>query len=232
MPIEIVNRARWSPREWHSVSAATEQNHVWRQISEGLEVEGEDGPRRTRGEPITLRRIITDYGNEISEACGILGVPEQLVAGMIGAESKGLPTAERREGHLNDASIGLTQTLTNTAFGLAAQAPPELAIKAITKLKPLPRGGDLAEWQSILRQPRYAIRLGALYFSIANDQHDLRFDPVLCYAAYNAGSPRVNLKNPWGVHYYRKQLPDGRWADAMDSFSRWYGDACAVYAIC
>ena len=24
----------------------------------------------------------------------------------------------------------------------------------------------------------------------------------------------------------------GDWADAMDSFTRWYGDACAVYAFC
>jgi soluble lytic murein transglycosylase-like protein len=151
---------------------------------------------------------------------------------MIGAESRGTLTAEREEAHLKDFSIGLTQTLTATAFDLAARAPGELGLKAITRLKPMPQGGDLAEWQAILRQPFYAIRLGALYFDIANKQYDIQFDPVLCYAAYNAGSPRENLENPWGLHYYRKKLPDGRWADAMDNFSRWYGDAVHVYGEC
>ena len=94
------------------------------------------------------------------------------------------------------------------------------------------KGGDLDEWRAILRQPRIAIRLGALYFSIANAQHDLQMDPVLCYAAYNAGSPRFSDKTPFGVHYYRKKLDDGRWADAMTNFLRWHNDSVAAYGVC
>ena len=227
-PVPIVDQESWCPRRFHSVEGA---EIIWRQTDEGIEVKDE-GVRRTKGEPTTLRRIVKDYGHLIDAACEYTDVPRQLVAGMIAAESRGIPTAEREEPPIKDWSIGLTQTLTATAFTLAAQAPEELNVKEVTKLKPLPQGGDLAEWRGLLRQPFYGIRLGALYFSIVNRQSELKFDPVLCYAAYNAGSVRENLKNPFGLHYYRKKLPDGRWADAMENFCRWFGDACAVYGEC
>jgi soluble lytic murein transglycosylase-like protein len=209
-----------------------EGDYAWRQTDEGIEVMGEKGPRRTKGEPVTLTRIVGTYGELIREACAIVNVPQKLVAGMIAAESLGKPEAERAEPHLGDVSIGLAQTLTATAVHLAHDAPADLQLDPITQTKSLPSGGSLQRWRELLSEPRHAIRLGALYFAVANAQDDLRFDPVLCYAAYNAGSVRVNRDNPWGVHYYRKKLDDGRWADAMDSFSRWYGDACAVYAFC
>lgn len=226
----IVDRDTFDPWRFHSVAGRASVN-VWKQTAGGILVRGEESERRTKGEPETLRRIIGEFGNDIAEACETVNVPAPLVAGMLAAESHGKTDAERPEDHLKDVSIGLTQTLTATAWGLAASAPEELELSAITKLKPMPKGGSLDEWREILRQPFYAIRLGALYFAVANADHDLQLDPVLCYAAYNAGSPRLSSATPWGVHYYRKKLDDGRWADAMDSFSRWYGDACAAYGM-
>jgi hypothetical protein len=232
MKLPIVDHDRWSPRRYHSVEGA---DIIWRQTSEGIEVLNE-GVRRTKGEPTTLRRIVRDYGDEIADARELLGgrsgPPLQLIAAMIAAESKGMPTVENDEPHLKDISIGLTQTLTATAQNLAVQAPAELGLDAIAKLKPLPQGGDIDAWKQALGDPRNAIRLGALYFAIANKRHDAQYDPVICYAAYNAGSPRENPDTPWGLHYFRRVLDDGRVADAMENFVKWYGDACDVYAYC
>jgi len=231
--IPVLDKGPWEPRRWHCIhDGPREAKITWRQTDEGIEVRGKEGVMRTKGEPTTLTRIVDSYGELIAEACNLTNVPAQLVAGMIAAESMGKPDAERVEAQISDASIGLTQTLTATAYNLAEHAPPELELEPIGQLKPLPRGGDLTAWRNRLQDPQNAIRLGAYYFRVANDQDDLRFDPVLCYAAYNAGSVRKNLLHPWGVHYYRAKLPDGRWADAMDNFCRWYGDACAVYGYC
>ena len=237
MSFAVRDKGEWEPRRWHCVSEGELEGDIaWRQTDEGIEVRGHENAEvgatmRTKGEPITLTRIVGTYGELIREACSIVNVPQQLVAGMIAAESMGKPEAERAEPHLGDVSIGLAQTLTATAAHLAHDAPAELQLDPIAQTKSLPSGGSLGLWRELLTEPRHAIRLGALYFAVANAQDDLRLDPVLCYAAYNAGSVRANRKNPWGVHYYRKKL-DGGWADAMDSFARWYGDACAVYAFC
>lgn len=53
---------------------------------------------------------------------------------------------------------------------------------------------------------------------------------MLCYAAYNAGGIYHNPNDPWGLRNYD---PDGRGPKpgAIDGYSKWYGDACAVYPI-
>jgi hypothetical protein len=239
----------WEPGRWHAVNADREiPTFVYRVTRDGIFVQGEPSERRTKGEPSTLRRIHDEYGDLILHACsilekhyGALGAPcnglapppDVLVAGMIGAESKGLRAAERGEAHLGDVSIGLTQTLTATAHDLARRVAPvvqsALGIGSAADEKTLPQGGNVDRWRAILTNPQCAISLGALYLKLANQRQDLKYDPVLCYSAYNAGSARASATTPWGVHYYRKQLPDGRWADAMNNFAAWYGDACAVW---
>lgn len=235
MALNIKNQEEsWSPDLFHSVGSGT---IVWRQIPEGILVKTEESERRTRGEPVTLRKIVSSYGREIDYASAISSVPKQLIAGVIAAESHGNPVAERREAHLNDWSIGLTQIITATAQSLAANDMlwiGPLNLEEIASMKPIPRGGDLGRWRSLLGDPRNAISLAAVYLRLANDLFKLKFDPVLCYAAYNAGSPRDSTITPWGVHYYRITKARGPGvvevvADAMDSFVKWYGDACDVY---
>lgn len=240
--MHIKNKEEWDPRNWHCIGdGELEGDIVWRQTDEGIEQRGhwdpslrarQDGVMRTKGEPITLTRIVGTYDDLIGEAHELTGVPRQLMAAVIAAESRGKSDAERAEPHLGDVSIGLAQTLTATASRLARLAPEKLNLDLVAQTTPLPRGGSLEQWRQLLGKPEHAIRLGAQYLRVANDNGVLRYDPVLCYAAYNAGSVRANLKNPWGMHYYRKKLGNGRWADAMDNFCRWYGDACAVYGVC
>lgn len=230
MGLKVMNVEPWEPRLWHKVFGA---KNIWRQTSEGIEVRGEKGPRRTKGEPSTLTRIIDTWGEQIDHACTVLNLPRELMAGVIGAESKGTLDARKFEDHLSDASIGLTQVLTSTALFLAKQAPTELKLAPVLGLMPLPQGGKESDWKPVMTNPTIAIGLGAMMLRVANDTYDCRMDPVLSYAVYNAGSLRPNDKNPWGMHYYRKYLPKHEiWADAMNSFTRWYGDACAVYATC
>lgn len=224
----IVDHEGWSPRRFHSTMTG---ELVWRQTDEGIEVQG-DGVRRTAGEPITLRRIVASYGPELVDTSKMSGVPQQMLAAIVAAESKGYPDAEREEPGLNDISIGLTQTLTATARDVAKRAPSAFGLQLLAMTKPVPEGGDVDTWRALLSQPHYAIRLAAVYVALADDAQDLQLDPVLCYAAYNAGSARVSHTTPWGIHYYRKALSDGSYADAMENFVAWYGDACYVYGSC
>lgn len=224
-PPKITDRDEWSPERWHS---AHNDCHVWKCTDEGILVRGEKGPRRTKGEPKTLTRILAGYGDLIDAACVITGVPRLLLAALIATESGGRPDAERHEPSLKDVSIGLTQTLTATARQLAATASSALGLSAVAVLEAVPLGGNEDLWRTILNKPKISISLGACYLQTANAQWDIKWDPILCYAAYNAGSPRATDKRPWGVYYYRKTLADGRIADAMNGFAAWYGDACAV----
>lgn len=149
----IVDRENWSPGRFHSVGASDAVN-VWRVAADGVRVRSEPSVRRTQGEPITLRRIVKDFGQIIASVSVLVGVPRQMIAALIAIESRGHADAENDEPQLKDISIGLTQTLTATAHELARRAPKEYGLSALGKLAPLPKGGDLSDWRFLLGNRR------------------------------------------------------------------------------
>src|SRR5205823_4883871 len=93
----------------------------WKLTDTGVLVDGETAPRRTKGEPVTCRRIVATFADAIDQALVTTanGVSKRMLVGTIAIESGGRPKAERFEPALHDYSIGLTQTLTATARALA-----------------------------------------------------------------------------------------------------------------
>lgn len=212
----------WRPEDPHGVRG---HKRRWWSNAEGVWVVGETAPRRTKGQPVTLTKIVAKYGAHISEASSRTGVPEPLLAGMVATEAGLNEKAERYEKHLNDWSIGAAQTLTETAWAMA------LRLNIRQPDRPVPRGGDVDEWRRFLSDPRTSILLGAMLLAYNDERFGLQWDPVLSYAGYNAGSPIVRPAKPWGLaHYTFDRDGDGvPEYDAIDTFVAWYGDACAVY---
>jgi len=216
----------WTPNEYHHVLRDQVGEHcvTWRVAADGIRVLGEAGePRRTKGAPSTLGRIFATFGHEIGIYSEAFQVDARTIAAVIATESGGKPTAERAEPQIHDVSIGLMQTLTNTAKGVAPFAIKrmnDIAGDAVRLAGPsVPKGGDLKQWRELLSQPRVSILLGTALLASIDEHFGCKGDPILMYAAFNAGSPRPSSRTPWGLVYY---------GSALDSFSRWYGDACAV----
>lgn len=215
----------WNPTRYHRVKSA--DGHIWKITEDGVQVKGELSVRRSRGEPLTLRRVKTRFEPLMEQIFLDTGVPIQLLSATMANESGGHDGGERYEKHLNDWSIGVMQTLTNTARGIAISSP-HLGRRDIAQMKAVPQGGNLQEWRAVLHDHRTSILLGAELLKQINDRFQCYWDPILVYAAYNSGSPRKNEGRPWGLHYHRVALPD-RTFDAMDTFAAWFGDACAVF---
>jgi len=215
----------WDPERFHRIKGT--KGHIWKIVPEGVLVQGESSVRRTRGEPKTLTRIKDRFGELMEQVFLDTGVPIQLLAATIANESGGHDGGERYEKHLNDWSIGVMQTLTKTAWGIARSAP-HLHRKDIAHMKPIPQGGNLQEWRRVLHNNTASVLLGAEMLRQINERYTCYWDPILVYAAYNAGSPRPNKDRPWGLHYHRVEKKDVVF-DAMDTFAAWFGDACAVW---
>ena len=215
----IVDTERWSRERYHTVLGG---KNVWKVDYDGIRVSGEwGGARRTKGEPTTLRAIRRNYDGIIWKYAQQEKLEPWLLAAVIAIESGGRAEAEREEPKIKDVSIGLMQTLTATALGIAGSCDDEG--HELRKLLPkvsVPHGGDLLAWSQALCNPWTSISLGARYLRMQDDRFDCQGDPVLLYACYNAGSLRTSKKNDWGVVSYGK---------AMDHFTRWYGDAKFVY---
>lgn len=204
----------WNPAEWRGVRGHSRR---WRTTAKGIAVQGEPGPRRTKGEPITMGKRWAEYGAEVREAHEETGIPIATILATIQTESGGKADAERFEAHLNDWSFGLAQTLTETAWAIARQLDVD------APRKPIPRGGVASEWRAFLSVPRNSILIGAAYLAYNDERFRLLGDPILAAASYNAGSPRVKLENPWGI-----VCTTAPTYDHCDVFSRWWGDALAV----
>jgi hypothetical protein len=210
---KIVDRDdRWRLDRWHSVSG---KSRKWMVEPGGIAVGREKGVRRTKGEPKTAMRIMNTWGKVIRHMGLTFDVDPRVLTAIVCIESGGKENAERYEKHLNDWSIGLCQTLTATAHQLAKMIGIPNG-----PTKPVPKGGDLDDWRSFLSMGWNSIMLAGAYLENAGRRWDLRGDPVLLYACYNAGSPRLTDKNPWGLVNY---------GHALDAFTRFYGDACAVW---
>lgn len=213
----------WALDRWHGRPNDVHGSYSqWRLGDLGIYVQGEPEARRTKGEPITARRIADQFEVHIAHWSETFLISAPMLVGLIATESGGKPEAERHEPKLGDWSIGLTQTLTATAKGVLRSFPNQ--IPKVTA-ESIPAGGSLEIWRGYLRQPEVSIGLAAAYLRSLSDKSDLRDDPVLLYAAYNAGSARAAKPgaNPWGIVSY---------GNALDHFTRWFGDACAVYGVC
>ena len=192
----------------------------WMVTNDGIVVVGEDRPRRTPGKPATLTRIFAKYGPLIGEAADATGLSMRLIAAVIATESRGLETAERYEKGPDDWSFGLMQTLTNTAWFVSNLVSLEGRFP-----KPVPKGGDVNEWRKLLFNPRTSIILGSRYLREHSEEYGTK-DPVVLYAAYNAGGAYKAANRQWGLLSYG---PPDRPDQALDNFTAWYGDACAAF---
>lgn len=152
----------------------------WRLTPRGVEVEG-SGVERTRGEPVTVRRIVDTWGQVIDDASVAYGVPAELLVACAAAETRGDPEGRLEEpGFVSDAatpdrvSVGILQTLLSTAR--EALRNPTLSSQ------------DLLD-------PEISFAAGAAY--MARRELQTLFDPPLVAASYNAGSVRPSTANRW-----------------------------------
>jgi soluble lytic murein transglycosylase-like protein len=214
---EIVNYEEWYADVWHGVLGKARR---WKLTEDGILLNGDTKPRRTKGAPKTIERIATGYGGMVRNATRNLAIAETTVIAMIANESGGKLPADRYEPHIKDWSFGLCQTITATARAVGAKAGRGTQLIGALPQKPIPKGGSKDRWKTFLDDPLNSIRLGAWYLDDQDRRLSLQGDPLLQYASYNAGGVYASSKNPWGVRYYGK---------ALDHYLLWFNDACAVY---
>lgn len=173
----------------------------WALETDGISVDGAT-PRGTAGDPATVTRIWSRYGDLCSSAAKHYGVPVELVVATIATESGGNPNARRQEPKISDESVGLMQTLVNTARGVLG--------------RPSLRGDELLD-------PALSITAGTAY--IAQQRGGTHFDPPLVAAAYNAGSLRRDdgEANRWRLLCY----PTGT-GQYIDNYIAWFNDSMRV----
>lgn len=205
--------------EWKHIDGASRQ---WRVDEHGVHILGRNKPMRRadgQGQHIA-ERVLDEHRNDILLVADVWDVDVRVIIATVCIESAGMVDAERYEKHLDDWSFGLTQTLTNTAWGLGrlygftrgngAWEMPE---------KSVPRGGDPDDWRRFLFKPLISLALCAGYHNHNDRRFECDGDPVLLYACYNAGSPRFTTKNAWGLVNY---------GAALDAFCGFYGHACEL----
>lgn len=170
--------------------------------------------------------IWEQWGDHIQNASEMLDVDIRTIIACICTESAGHPMAYREEPHLNDASYGLMQTLTRTAYamgmllGFPRQVPSDDA-KAVSYLlpsKPLPSGGD--SWAPFLFNPRNSIWVGTRALRWIDKHFDCEGDPILMAAAYNSGGFYKDDSNPWGLRQFGPHCTTfgGFWTLAAELF--------------
>ena len=182
----------------------------WRYDCDGMIVlERETEPARTRGEPVTMRTMLADFGDEMREASDLLDVDLANVMTIIALESvtsHGVhrdPRSYRWEERVQDYSAGLMQTMSATA-------------KQMRKKYTLPVA-PISE--PVLYVPRVSILCGVAYLRHQQDRYNTR-DVMLLQAAYNAGSLLHTTRNEW---HMRTHSPD-----RTERAAQWHNDALSV----
>jgi hypothetical protein len=185
--------------EFHKFANSIE----WKLTKEGLFIKG-SGIERTKGRPLTIMKIWTNFSKFINEFADKYAVPAELIIATIATESGGKVNAIRKErNYISDEatphriSVGLMQTLISTASDVmgfevdrAWLLVPENSIHAGTKV-------------------------------IKNQERITLFDPPKVAAAYNAGSIYYDAskKNRWKM----RQFPLGT-SKHVDKFIRFFND--------
>jgi hypothetical protein len=176
----------------------------WALTPDGIEIDGVSA-KGTMGDPTTVRDTIWQrYGDFCAASARKWGVPVELVVTTIATESRGKADARRPEPQLRDESVGLMQTLVETARD--ALGRPQLA------------ANDLLD-------PATSIDAGTAF--IAKQRLLTHFDPPLVAAAYNAGSLKKDdsAQNRWKLHCFPKGT--GR---HIDTFVAFFADSMKVSA--
>jgi hypothetical protein len=199
--------------EWHNPKGGTE----WKITSKGIEVRGK-GRIRTKGEPISMKTLWSDFGDALKQASWEFDVPVDIVAAMIPIEASRTddfhfdPKSIREEpGYVSDektphlVSPGLMQTLISTAREVA---------KRHDVVDPSEVNRDL------LFDPFHSIMLGTAYLSDLISRYNA--DPVLMCAAYNAGGVYRSRdpENPWNLLVYGPSR--------ITRYIRWFNDFRAI----
>lgn len=213
--IESIEDGRvWAPERYHRVSPEqlNYETRGWRVVRDkGIQVFGEKTVRRSPGEPTTLRKIRTTFSPHLRE----FGPLQEVALAVLANESRGQIVCERWEERIRDFSFGPAQFLTATAYGVlkeAGQRPPAV---------PVPKGGDAETWRRYLNNAENSVALLRIFLSRLDARFMLKQDPILLYAAYNAGSPRPSVSvNDWGL-----VVNSG---DTLNKFAAWIGDAYAT----
>jgi Putative peptidoglycan binding domain/Transglycosylase SLT domain len=174
---------------------------TWRLGGNGIEIGGQPAVG-TPGEPVTVREIIKNFGQAITDACNDRQVPVEIVIATIAVESHGDPEARREEPRWtsDDAtpdrvSLGLMQTLISTARDVLKNPTID------------------GQW---LLDPKNSIEAGTGYIS---SQYQLTgFDPPKVGCAYNAGGLYYDSSptNRWRMRQY--PIGTGTYADRLVAY--------------
>jgi soluble lytic murein transglycosylase-like protein len=122
---------------------------------------------------------VMSYANLMMNEGAKQGIAPEIIAGVMRAESSGIPTAKRYESNVNDWSYGLMQMLTHTAEWM----------KSLNESLTYAKGTDLFI-------PSVSIELGTYYLRrnfdiyIASPKKSPLTDMI---ASYNAGIARLNI---------------------------------------
>lgn len=203
----IVTNYPLQVQDWHSIY----DSQPWCLLPSGVSVPGDGGPvvSRTPGEPVTVTRIMQNFGEAIEKWGRVYDVPRELIIACIATESRGKPKAYREEpGFVNQyktpnkVSAGLMQTLVSTAQKILSD--PEIDVN----------------W---LIDPGNSIQAGTAY--IAAQRQQTRLDPPKVAAAYNAGGlyRERSEANPWKMRCW--PLGTGR---HITKFVEFYNDAVGM----
>ena len=183
---------------------------AWQYDSRGrILLEDEDQPARTKGEPITMRLILSDFGTQIQEAhelfpqisiatiCAIIALESVRIRGGFNRD----PNSYRKEAR--DYSAGLMQTLSGTAMRMKAKYT--LPVPYIDR--------------ESLCIPRVSILCGVAYLHNRSAEYETQ-DGMLLQAAYNAGGVYKSSKNEWKIRTHGD--------DRTERFAQWHNDALCV----
>jgi hypothetical protein len=217
---------------------------LWRVTDAGVALEGDDHVFRTRGRPVTARRIWNDFRHELEAVSRGYQVPVALLVATAATETRGNPGAVRHEpgyavelvsGIPPGAGIGWLDAhhheLPLDAFVAADDATPHRVSPGLMQtLISTARVvlGEPSLGRAELLNPEVSIAAAAAYMRLQADWPPDRstfLDPVLVAAAYNAGGliQESSTDNPWRLRSHPR-----RTGAHISRFVRWYGDARAV----
>jgi peptidoglycan L-alanyl-D-glutamate endopeptidase CwlK len=229
-PLDFTNAPPSGTADWHNQF----DGRLWRYDALGVYIrEHADGqePLRTRGKPLTCRKIMELCGHKIFDASQRYQVPMALIIMTIATETgiyrnygftgkytfrwePNVKVEDVSPPLWGDYSAGPMQTLATTARWVIKVQNlnyDPFAVAPVYERRPEPPddhplydyGTNIDIGTAEIKQRR----------SATGD------DPILVAAAFNAGGLYKTAQNPWRLRSH---------GDHLDRAAKWYGDACTV----
>lgn len=188
----------------------------WRVTPAGVETDA-DGLLRTRGAPVTMRRLLVAWRARLGAVSEATGAPLAILMMTVATEG-----ALRWTG----SDFAYPPLRKEPGYGSDDTTPGRISFGPMHVL--------LATYRLVMRDPaatrEQAMHLpnnllaGARFMADRAAAHS--WDPILAAASYNAGGiypalPGTRFHNRWHIR---------AWEGHLDRAARWYGDACAVIA--